>query len=48
MLISLHTTVGIVGYGKNMRWELSNFLVPVQLDLLCGVDVEDFIRVNCY
>ena len=38
VLISLHVVVGVVGDGEDVRWELPDLLVSVQLDLFGCVD----------
>ena len=46
MLVSLHVVVGVVGDSEDVRWQLPDLLVSVQLDLFGCVDREDLVGVD--
>ena len=46
MLIALHVVVGVVGDSEDVRRELPDLLVSVQLDLFGCIDREDLIGVD--
>ena len=46
----LHQGVAVVVVpdGKDVRGQLPDLLLPVELDLLAGLDGENLVRVNCH
>ena len=46
LLVTLHVTVGIVSDSEDMRRELSDLFILVQLDLLACVYRQNLVRVN--
>jgi hypothetical protein len=42
-----HESVAVVADGKDVRRKLADLLVPVQLDLLGGVNGKNLVRVDC-
>ena len=44
----LHQRVAVVPDGEDVRRELSDLPLPVELDLLAGVDGKDLVRVHSH
>ena len=45
LLASFHHLIAVVPNSEDVRWELTNLLVSVELDLLCVVDRQDLIGI---
>ena len=44
----LHQAVAVVPNGEDVRRQLPDLLLPVELDLLAGVDGQDLVRVHSH
>ena len=44
----LHQAVAVVPDGEDVRGQLPDLLLPVELDLLAGVDGQDLVRVHSH